>query len=358
MSATDASARPGPTRPRRRPPQSQRSPSSGGAGSVPASPPGRVVVAQRRPTWRRTLRRYLTVGSFIGPALLGIAIFLLFPLGTALESSLHKFGILDAPGTWYGLGNYRYLLHDPFVHTAAANTLWFCLIMVPAQLVTGLGSALLLTKMRSASSLYRTIFFLPALVPTVAGVLAFVYLLKPGVGPVDTLLGKVGIEGPLWFNSPSWSKPSLVLLAMWGIGNTMVIFLAALLDVPSSLYEAASIDGASAARQFRHVTLPTISPVLLFTTVINIIATLCLFTEAAVAAAAASGAATVGGGAAANFGYPQESTLTYPLYIYQTGFPQNLLGYANALAIVLFVVTCAVLAVLLRRFRSFTEGVS
>ncbi|HEY7177425.1 MAG TPA: sugar ABC transporter permease [Micromonosporaceae bacterium] len=345
MSATDASARSGVTRPRRRP----------GIDTTGTSPGASAANRSRR---RRTARQYLTVASFMWPALLGIAIFLLFPLGTALNSSLHRFGILDAPGTWYGLGNYRFLLHDPFVRTAAWNTLWFVVVMVPAQILTGLGSAMLLTKFRGGSSFYRTVFYLPALIPTVAGVLAFVYVLKPGVGPVDTLLGKFGIDGPLWFNSPSWSKPSLVLLSMWGIGNTMVIFLASLLDVPVSLYEAAAIDGANAWRRFRHVTLPCISPVLLFTAITGIIATLSFFTEAAVAAAAASGQATVGGGASGTFGYPQESTLTYPLYLYQAGFPQNLLGYANALAIVLFLVTLVVIAILLRRSRAFTEGAS
>jgi multiple sugar transport system permease protein len=305
---------------------------------------------------RRAVRHHLTVLSFMAPALIGIAVFLVFPLLTAVESSLHRFGILDAPGTWFGLGNYRYLFHDPFVRTAAENTLWFVVIMVPAQIAAGLGSAMLLTKMRRGASVYRSILYLPALVPTVAGVLGFVYILKPGTGPVDVLLSKIGIDGPLWFNSPGWAKPSLVLLATWGIGNTMVIFLAALLDVPVSLYEAAAIDGAGAWQRFRHVTLPTISPVLLFTTVTGIIATLSYFTEAAVASAAASGQATVGGGAASSFGYPQESTLTYPLYLYQAGFPQNLLGYANALAIVLFIVTFAVIAVLLKRSKTFVEG--
>ncbi len=212
--------------------------------------------------------------------------------------------------------------------------------------------------MKRGASWCRTIYYLPALVPTVAGVLAFVYLLKPGVGPVNVLLDKVGIQGPLWFNSPSWSKPSLVLLAMWGIGNTMIIFLAALLDVPVSLYEAASIDGANAWHRFRHVTIPSISPVLLFTTITGIIATLSYFTEAAVAASAASGAAAVGGGASGSFGYPQQSTLSYPLYLYQEGFPENALGYANALAIVLFLVTLLVIGVLLKRSRSFVEGAS
>lgn len=294
----------------------------------------------------------------MAPALLGIAIFLIFPLLTAINSSFHRFGLLNAPGTWFGLGNYRFLMHDPFVRTAAWNTLWFVLIMVPAQILTGLGSATLLTKMRRGSSFFRTVFYLPALVPTVAGVLAFVYILKPGTGPVNTLLEKFGIDGPLWFNSPTWSKPSLVLLSMWGIGNTMVIFLASLLDVPVSLYEAASLDGANAWQRFRNVTLPTISPVLLFTTITGIISTLAFFTEAAVAAGAASGNATVGGGQGSNFGYPNESTLTYPLYLYQAGFPQNLLGYANALAIVLFIVTFAVIAVLLKRSKSFIEGAS
>jgi multiple sugar transport system permease protein len=300
----------------------------------------------------------MTVLSFIGPALAGVALFLVFPLLTALNASFHRFGLLNAPGTWFGLGNYRYLLHDQFVRTAARNTLWFALVMVPAQILTGLGSATVLTKMRRGAGVFRTIFYLPALVPTVAGVLAFVYLLKPGFGPVNTLLAKVGITGPLWFNSPTWSKPSLTLLAMWGIGNTMVIFLAALLDVPASLYEAASIDGAGAVQRFRHVTLPSISPVLLFTAITGIIGTLSFFTEAAVAAGAASGSATVGGGASGSFGYPNQSTLTYPLYLYQVGFPQNLLGYANALAIVLFLVTFAVIAVLLKRSRAFVEGAS
>jgi multiple sugar transport system permease protein len=296
----------------------------------------------------------------MAPALIGILLFLVFPLFTALNSSFHQFGRLDSPGVWYGLNNYKYLFtQDPFVRTAAWNTLWFVVIMVPAQILTGLGSAALLTKMRRGSAVYRTIFYLPALIPTVAGVLAFVYLLKPQVGLVDHVLKLIGVDnGPLWFNSPTWSKPSLTLLAMWGIGNTMVIFLASLLDVPISLYEAAAIDGAGPWHRFRHVTLPSISPVLLFTAITGIIATLSYFTEAAVAASAASGQATVGGGAGGNFGYPNESTLSYPLYLYQAGFSQDRLGYANAMAIVLFIVTFLVILLLLKRSKSFTEGAS
>src|SRR2546430_2331315 len=193
--------------------------------------------------------------------------------------------------------------------------------MVPTQILFGLGTGMLLVAMKRGAAIYRTIFYLPALVPPVAGTLAFVYVLKPGTGPVNTLLAKIGIEGPLWFNDPDWAKPSLALLAVWGIGNTMVIFLAALLDVPVSLLEAAALDGANAWQRFRHVTLPTLSPVIVFSTITGIIATLQYFTQAAVAASAASGqAVNAGASVSATFGYPQGSTFTYPLWLYMKGF--------------------------------------
>jgi multiple sugar transport system permease protein len=172
------------------------------------------------------------------------------------------------------------------------------------------------------------------------------------------MLSAVGIEGPLWFNSPEWAKPSLVLLALWGIGDLMIIFVAALLDVPTELYEASSLDGANAWQQFRNVTLPMISPVLLFAAVTGVIATLQYFTQAAVAASVASGVATTGGGISSTFGYPEGSTYTYPLWLYVVGFRYNALGYANVLAVVLFVVAISITALLLRRFRSFTGGAS
>ena len=137
------------------------------------------------------------------------------------------------------------------------------------------------------------------------------------------MLAKVGIEGPLWFSSPTWAKPALVLLALWGIGDLMIIFVAALLDVPTELYEAASLDGAGAWQQFRNVTLPSISPVVLFAAVTGVIATLQYFTQAAVAASVASGDAVTGGGISGTFGYPEGSTFTYPLWLYTVGLPQR-----------------------------------
>src|SRR2546423_3802102 len=231
--------------------------------------------------------------------------------------------------------------------------------MVPAHLFLGLGPGGRLVLIWRAPWAYGTMFSLPALVPPVAGTLAFVYVLKPGIGPVNTLLKKIGIEGPGWFTDPSWSKPSLTLLALWGIGNTMVIFLAALLDVPVQLHEAAAIDGANAWQRFRHVTLPTLSPVLVFTTITSVIYTLQYFTQAAVAAGAASGQVTAGGNSKSNnFGLPQGPTFTYPPRMYLQGFPDGHLGYANALAVLLFVASFSVIAIVLRRAKSFHGEVS
>ncbi|MFG2042092.1 carbohydrate ABC transporter permease [Dactylosporangium sp. NPDC048998] len=294
------------------------------------------------------LRHALTVASFMAPATIGIGFFFVFPLVSAVYFSFTKFDLLSDP-VWVGLRNYRHMFDDTFLATAAKNTLWFVAIMVPARMLGGLASALLLTKLRQGSGVYRTIFYLPALAPPVAATLAFVYLLKPGVGPVNSFLTSVGVHAPLWFNSPDWSKPSLVLLGLWGVGDVMVLYLAALLDVPVAQHEAAALDGANAWQRFRHVTLPHIRPVVIFTAVIGVITTLQYFTQAAVAASAASGQATTGAGISSTFGYPEGSTFTYPLWLYVVGFRYRALGYANALAVVLFVVALAVSLLLLRR---------
>ncbi|HZN17988.1 MAG TPA: sugar ABC transporter permease [Micromonosporaceae bacterium] len=298
------------------------------------------------------LRRNLTVLSFIAPALVGLALFLGYPLLASVYFSFTKFDLVNPP-EWVGLRNWAFLRDDPNVRTAAANTLWLVVVMVPARMLGAMCTGLLLARFRSGAGIYRTLFYLPALAPPVAATLAFVFMFKPGTGPVNTMLATVGIEGPLWFNSPEWAKPSLVLLALWGVGDLMIIFLAALLDVPKQLYEAAALDGANAWQQFRAVTLPAISPVLLFAAVTGVIQTLQYFTQAAVAASVASGQATTGGGISSTFGYPEKSTFTYPLWLYVAGFRYGALGYANVLAVVLFLVAIAVTAILLRRFRAF-----
>jgi multiple sugar transport system permease protein len=323
---------------------------AGGAGRTAVAPRGG---GYRSRQWSAAkIRRRLTVLAFIGPALAGLGFFFVYPLLAAIYFSFNRVDLINPP-EWVGLANWKFLFHDLNVRQAATNTLWFIVVMVPARIVGAIITASLLNRIRHGRSVYRTLFYLPALAPPVVATLAFVSLLKPGTGPVNTLLAKVGIEGPLWFNSPQWAKPALVLLAVWGIGDLMIIFVAALLDVPTELYEAASLDGAGAWQQFRNVTLPSISPVVLFAAVTGIIATLQYFTQAAVAASVASGEAVTGAGIAGTFGYPEGSTYTYPLWLYTVGFRNGLLGYSSVLAVVLFVVAISVTLVLLRRFNAF-----
>ena len=299
------------------------------------------------------LRRNATTLSFLAPALIGIAVFFLYPLVSAVYFSFTKFDLLSVP-QWVGLANYRRMVDDPFLLQSVRNTLWMVAVFVPARIIGAIGLSMLLTNLKRGAGFFRTIFYLPALVPPVAATIAFVYLLKPSTGPVNVLLGHLGIEGPLWFNSPTWAKPSLVLLGLWAIGDLMIIFLAAVLGVSESLYEAASLDGANAWHKFRFITLPTIRPVILFAAVTGVIYTLQYFDQAAVAGSIASGQASTGGGISSSFGFPEGSTFTYPLWLYTVGFRYNALGYANALAVVLFIVALAVTVILMRRAKAFS----
>lgn len=290
----------------------------------------------------------------LAPALAGLVLFFVYPLLASIFYSFTRFDLVSPP-EFIGLRNYEYLFtKDPKVWIAAGNTLWFVVVLVPVRIITALGVAFLLVRAKRASGFWRTVFYLPALVPSVAGVVAFVFLFNPGTGPVNLILKSIGIQGPLWFNDPDWSKPSLLLLGIWVMGDIMIIFLAALLDVPQELYEAASLDGARSWQKGWYVTLPSIVPVLVFAVVTGVIAALQYFTEAAVASTVASGKATVGGGSGGELGYPGNSLLTYTEWLYVRGFANYQLGYASALAVVLFVVAAVFLVFLLRRVKAFT----
>jgi multiple sugar transport system permease protein len=316
---------------------------------------GRAATAGR--SSRASRKRKLVTLALLTPALLGLLIFFVYPMIASVYYSFTRFDLVSAP-QWIGLRNYVYLFtQDPNVWTATVNTLWFIVFWVPAKLIFALLIAGLLARAKKASGIWRTIFYLPALVPPVASVVAFVFLFNPGTGPVNQILKVFGIQGPLWFNDPAWSKPSLVLLGIWVMGDIMIIFLASLLDVPREQYEAASLDGANGLQQVRYVTLPSISPVLLFALVTGVIAAVQYFTEAAVASGVASGKAVVGEGIGNNIGYPDQSLLTYTQWLYVRGFSTYQLGYASALAVILFLVSSAILILLLRRFKAFTpEG--
>jgi multiple sugar transport system permease protein len=295
---------------------------------------------RRRNDWRR--RRLVLI--LMSPWIVGFCVFFGYPLVTSVYLSFTHYDLLSSP-RWVGLANYRYMFHDdPQFWTAVKNTvIWMVCIAVPLQVLFAFGVAAFVARVKSGGSVFRTIFYLPALAPPVAATLAFVYILNPATGPVNTALGKLGIQGPLWFQDPHWAKPSLILLSLWGVGNVMVIFLASILDVPAHLYEAAEIDGTSAFQRLRWVTLPIISPVILFAVVLGVIQGLQYFTQAYVASGVAAGQASqAADSSSTTLGYPLDSTLFYPVLLYEHGFSDFQMGYAAALSVLLLAVSFAV----------------
>jgi ABC-type sugar transport systems, permease components len=278
----------------------------------------------------------MTVLLFLSPWVLGFLMFIIYPMLASLFYSFTHYDMLTKP-KWVGLSNYRFMLTDPLFWKSLKNTIWIVVIGTPVQIAFAILTALILTMPRRGRGSYRTIYFVPTMVPAVAATLAFLFLLNPG-GPISTILGWFGIKGPLWFLDPTWSKPALVLLGMWGVGETMIIFLASLLDVPTHLYEAADIEGGSAWQKFRHITLPMISPVIFFSAVIGVIYGFQYFTQAYV----------VGAGSGGDVGNPQYSTLFYGIYLYTQGFTSSHFGYASAMAWVLFLIIMACTLVLIK----------
>jgi multiple sugar transport system permease protein len=310
---------------------------------------------RRRARGKARWRRRLTVLGFMSPWLVGFSVFIAYPLLATVYFSFTHYDLLE-PARWIGLANYRYMFsEDQQIWSAVKNTLWLVAITVPLKVMFAFGVALMVTRARRGVGVFRAIFYLPALAPPVAATLGFVYLLNPATGPVNTILGKLGIQGPLWFDSPQWAKPSLTLLALWGVGNTMIIFLAAVLDVPKHLHESAQLDGAGALSRLRWVILPTISPVILFSVVIGVIEGLQYFTQAYVAASVAGGSASYSAEAANALGYPEDSTLFYPVLLYQQGFRYFNMGYASAMAMLLLAVSFAVTFVIVRNSRRFVH---
>jgi len=292
----------------------------------------------------------------MSPWIVGFSVFFGYPLVMSAYLSFNHYDLLSPP-RWVGLANYRYLFTvDPQVWTAVKNTLWLIVVMVPLQVIFAFGIAMVLARARRGVGVFRTIFYLPALAPPVAATLGFVFILNPATGPVNTILGHLGIQGPLWFQDPAWSKPSLTLLGIWGVGNVMIIFLAAILDVPRHLYESAELDGAGPIQRLRWVTLPTTSPVILFAVILGVIQGMQYFTQAFVAAGVAQGQASQAADVtSANLGYPLDSTLVYPVLLYQHGFSDFQMGYASAMAVLLLVVSFAVTLVIVVNSRRWVH---
>jgi multiple sugar transport system permease protein len=335
------------------------SPAHGATRTAPAcdGAPGPAGARSAAPS-RARRKRHLVALAFLAPTLLGMIIFFVYPLAMTVYYSFTSFD-LSSPPRWNNFANWKYLFGgDPLIGTAALNTVWFIVILVPVRIIGAMFVAWVLTRARRTSGILRTIYYLPALIPPVASTIAYVFVLNPRNGPANQILEHFGINGPGWFTDPAWAKPALTFLGLWVLGDIMVILLASLLDVPTEQYEAAELDGANGFQAFVYVTVPHMAPIILFSLITGIIGALKYFTEPAVASATAQGKAAVGAGTSSLLGWPDSSTLTYGQLLYSKAFGANLLGYGSAMAVLLFVVTAIFMAVLLRRFQTYSPEVA
>ncbi|TLS49471.1 sugar ABC transporter permease [Paenibacillus antri] len=275
---------------------------------------------------RKRERKRLLVGlCFISPWLIGLILFQLYPILSSFYYSMTNFNLFQPP-EWVGFGNYAEMVRDEKVWLSLYNTLFMAVFGLFPHLAFALAIALLLNKNVRGQSVYRTIYFLPTLVPTVAATLLWMWLLNAQYGLINELLGRIGLPQPVWLLDPLWTKPSLIMMGFWGTGTTTIMYLAALQEVPKLYYEAAEIDGANAWHKFRHITLPAISPMTLFHVIMGLIGALQLFTQGYVF--------TEGNGQA--MGGPENSLLFFAIYLYQTAFSFLKMGYASAMAWLLF----------------------
>ncbi|HEY3283283.1 MAG TPA: sugar ABC transporter permease [Armatimonadota bacterium] len=271
----------------------------------------------------RSLKQQGTISGllFVSPWLIGLGTFLLYPIVASFYYSLCDYSVLERP-VFIGLANYQQLMQDEVFWKALGNTLYYAGFSLPLGLILALSLAVLLNTGVKGMPIYRTIFFVPSMVPTVALAILWLWIFNGQYGVLNFFLAFFGVKGPGWLSDPAWSKPALVLLAMWGVGNAVVIYLAGLQDVPVHLYEAADLDGASAWQKVRHVTLPMVSPVIQFNLIMGVIGTFQIF---AVPYVMAPG------------GQPARSAYMYSVYLYDNAFQYLKMGYASAMAWMLFV---------------------
>jgi len=276
---------------------------------------------------------------FALPWIIGILLFYAYPLLSSIYYSFTNYNVISKV-SWTGLENYEGLLKDPVFWTSITNTIVYALMSVPTSVLMGISLALLLNIPIKAQGIFRTIFFLPTLVPVVATSIIWQWLLNPQFGIVNFVLSKVGIAGPPWLGSPYWSKPSLVLMAQWAIGNMVIIYLAGLQDISQDYYEAADLDGANWFQKAMCITLPLLSPVIFFNMIMSIINTLQVFTLPYTL--------TYG------TGNPANSLMFYSMYLYNNAFAYMKMGYASAMAWILFII---IITITLFVFRSSTKWV-
>lgn len=271
---------------------------------------------------------------FISPWLIGLLVFTLGPMVASLYYSFTRYDILNPP-TWVGSQNYVRLFADPLFWLSLKVTLSFAVFALPLNLVIGYLLAVLLNQKVPGLNLWRTAYYVPAVISGVAVAVLWARLFNPNLGWINYALGLVGIKGPAWLQSPDWAIPALIIMSLWSVGGTMIIYLSGLQGVPTPLYEAARVDGANKLQGFVHITLPMTSPVIFFNLVMGLISTFQYFTVAYTASGGTGG--------------PARSTLFYNLYLYQNAFTYFEMGYASSMAWILFLI---VLLLTLLVFRS------
>jgi multiple sugar transport system permease protein len=269
-------------------------------------------------------RGVLAALPFLSPWAVGVICLVAIPLGLCVYWSFTNYNLLTPP-QWTGMANYRALFHDPVFWLSVRNTFYITLIGGTAGILMGLGTALLLNKPGRAVTFYRSAIFVPAVVPVVSMVIAWVWILNPDYGLLNGVLHLLHLPTYGWLNDPATAKLSLLMIILWGsVGQIMIVFLAALKEIPQDYYDAAAVDGASAWSQFRHVTLPLLSPVILYNVVIALVFYTQMFEQAFVASPL-------------DLGAPVNSTLFYSLYLYQNAFTYLSMGKAAAMACLLLV---------------------
>lgn len=262
--------------------------------------------------------------AFISPWIIGFLVFTLYPVISSLYYSFCDYDVLSKP-VFVGTLNYKDMFSDEVFWQSLWNTFIYAAFALPLGMITALMFAVLLNCQIKAKSIFRMLFFLPSLVPLVATAMIWLWIFNGKYGLMNNALAFLGVEGPNWLSDAMWTKPALILTSIWGIGNTVVIYLASLQEVPQELYEAAEIDGGNWMHKFWHITCPMISPVIYFNLIMGIIGSLQVFAQPYIMFGGATGG-------------PNRSALFYTVYLYETAFSYNKMGYACAMAWVLFLI--------------------
>ncbi len=295
---------------------------------------------------RRDARRQTRMGlAFASPFIVGALIFILYPVLASARYSFTDFNLFQAP-KFVGLGNYRHMLSDTTFWKALSNTLFLTVFGVPLTIAISLAGAHVMNLPVRGQPLYRALIYLPTVVPVVVGGYLWRWLLNTQYGFINYFLGLLHLPQPEWLEQPNWGKPAIIMMSLWIIGGTMIIYLAALKDVPIDLYEAAELDGAGWLSRFRYVTWPTLSPVTLFQVIVMMIAYLQIFTQPYLLTQTRMNGVYAG---------PGESMISYSMYLYQNAFVFLKMGYASAMAWVLFLLTLLITLVLLKSSRKWVH---